>query len=93
MSISNILCTDFHALETMMMAGDAAEGDQLEPPHAFAHHSQRPLSTAAARFSRYLRCARRRHGHRTRDPREGREDGSEYDITDPPMPLAADMRF
>jgi len=75
---------DFQALETMMMAGDV--GDQLEPPHP--QYAQRPLSSAAARFSRYLRFARRRHGHRTR---EGREDGSGYDITDPPMPLSPDM--
>ncbi|KAH9935659.1 uncharacterized protein B0H18DRAFT_976726 [Fomitopsis serialis] len=80
---------DFQALETMMMAGDV--GDHLEPPHP--HYAQRPLSSAAARFSRYLRFARRRHGHRTRDGREGREDGSGYDITDPPMPLSPEMRF
>ncbi|KZT72240.1 hypothetical protein DAEQUDRAFT_763345 [Daedalea quercina L-15889] len=82
---------DFQALETMMMAGDVEDGDHLEPPHP--HYSQRPLSSAAARFSRYLRFARRRHGHRTREPRAGREDGSGYDITDPPMPLSPDMRY
>ncbi|KAH9839332.1 uncharacterized protein C8Q71DRAFT_748988 [Rhodofomes roseus] len=82
---------DFQALETMMMGGDSADGDHLEPPHP--HYAQRPLSSAAARFSRYLRFARRRHGHRTRDRREGREDGSGYDITDPPMPLSPEMRF
>ncbi|KZT10698.1 uncharacterized protein LAESUDRAFT_721063 [Laetiporus sulphureus 93-53] len=75
---------DFHALETMMAGG---AGDDLEPPHL--RESLRPLSTAAARFSRYLHIARRRHG----DRHQGREDGSGYDITDPPMPMSADMRF
>ncbi|OSX66170.1 hypothetical protein POSPLADRAFT_1031290 [Postia placenta MAD-698-R-SB12] len=71
---------DFHALE-MMMAG---EDDRLEPPRMPA--AARPLSTAAARFSRYLRSARRRHDRH-------REDGSGFDITDPPMPLAPEGRY
>ncbi|KAI0958926.1 hypothetical protein AcV7_004607 [Taiwanofungus camphoratus] len=72
---------DFHALETMM-AGDS--GDVLEPPHMPG--AARPLSTAAARFSRYLRFARRRQVRHW-------EDGSGYDATDPPVPLVPDMRF
>jgi len=68
---------DFHALETMMAAsGDAY--DTLDPPQMPG--VARPLSTAAARFSRYLRSARRR--------RRNREDGSGFDVTNPPMPLA-----
>ncbi|CCM05369.1 uncharacterized protein FIBRA_07584 [Fibroporia radiculosa] len=71
---------DFQALETMM----AGNSDPLEPPHMPG--AARPLSTAAARFSRYLRFARRRHDRR-------QEDGSGYDITDPPMPIAPEMHF
>ncbi|KAL6310400.1 hypothetical protein BKA93DRAFT_721934 [Sparassis latifolia] len=70
---------DFHALETMM----ARDDEHLELPHMFG--SARPLSTAAARFSRYLRIARRRQ------VRE-RDDGHGYDVTDPPMPLASEAR-
>ncbi|OSD07120.1 hypothetical protein PYCCODRAFT_1442528 [Trametes coccinea BRFM310] len=47
---------DFHALQTMMAASD--DGEHLEPPHMPG--AARPLSTAAARFSRYLKFARRR---------------------------------
>ncbi|KAI9067434.1 hypothetical protein FKP32DRAFT_1620782 [Trametes sanguinea] len=51
---------DFHALQTMMAASD--DGDHLEPPHMPG--AARPLSTAAARFSRYLKFARRRRQRR-----------------------------
>lgn len=71
---------DFHALEAMMARDD---GGPLEPPH-MPGASQRPWSSTSARFSRYLRFARRR-------VRE-REDGSGYDATDPPMPLAVETR-
>ncbi|RPD54743.1 hypothetical protein L227DRAFT_511251 [Lentinus tigrinus ALCF2SS1-6] len=69
---------DFHALQTMMSAGE--EGDTLEPPHPLG--SSRPISSAAARFSRYLRAARHRR------QRRAREDPDGYDATNPPLPLA-----
>ncbi|TFK89078.1 hypothetical protein K466DRAFT_519611 [Polyporus arcularius HHB13444] len=67
---------DFQALQTMMNAGE--EGDTLEPPPP--HGGPRPISSAAARFSRYLRAARHR--------RRAREDPAGYDATNPPLPLA-----
>ncbi|OBZ70807.1 Receptor y region, transmembrane domain- and RING domain-containing protein 4 [Grifola frondosa] len=79
LSSSCPLCRqDFQALQTMM-AGDSS--DHLEPPH-MPEAAARPLSSAAARFSRYLRFARRRHG--------GREGPHGYDPTNPPMPVAAE---
>ncbi|KAI0630111.1 hypothetical protein C8Q77DRAFT_1136492 [Trametes polyzona] len=63
LSSSCPLCRqDFHALQTMMAASDDA--DHLEPPHMPG--AARPLSTAAARFSRYLKFARRRRQRRAR---------------------------
>ncbi|KAI0075124.1 hypothetical protein K474DRAFT_1564301, partial [Panus rudis PR-1116 ss-1] len=73
---------DFHALETMM-ASDTR--DNLEPPTPHGS-SGRPLSTAGARLSRYLRLAARRR--RGRANREGINPG--YDPTNPSMPLAPD---
>ena len=56
------------------------------PATAAAAH--RPLSSAAARFSRYLRAARhRRQRDRERDWAR-REDPAGYDATDPPFPIA-----
>jgi len=82
LSSSCPLCRqDFHALETLM-AGDM--GDPLEPPRMPG--ASRPLSSAGARFSRYLRLARRRQRGR-------REDPFGYDPTNPPMPIAADTRL
>ena len=50
--------------------------------------AHRPLSSAAARFSRYLRAARhRRQRDRERDWAR-REDPAGYDATDPPLPIA-----
>ncbi|KAI0705107.1 hypothetical protein C8T65DRAFT_653241 [Cerioporus squamosus] len=69
---------DFQALQTMMNAGE--EGDTLEPPHPLG--APRPISSAAARFSRYLRAARHRR------QRRAREDPGGYDATNPPLPLA-----
>lgn len=48
----------------------------LEPPPPIG--GQRPISTAGARFSRYLRSARQRHRQRARGD----------DPTNPPLPLA-----
>ncbi|KAI0762124.1 hypothetical protein BD413DRAFT_217414 [Trametes elegans] len=74
LSSSCPLCRqDFQALQTMMAAGD--DGEHLEPPHFPG--AARPLSSAAARFSRYLKFARRRH------QRRGDADG-----TGPPLPVA-----
>ena len=56
----------------------ATLGVPATPATATAAH--RPLSSAAARFSRYLRTARRR--------RRAREDAGGYDATNPPLPLA-----
>ncbi|KAI0369673.1 hypothetical protein BV20DRAFT_967655 [Pilatotrama ljubarskyi] len=79
LSSSCPLCRqDFQALQTMMAAAD--DGDHLEPPHMPG--AARPLSTAATRFSRYLKFARRRR------QRRAREDSSGYDATNPPMPVA-----
>ncbi|KAI0355724.1 hypothetical protein OH77DRAFT_1454268 [Trametes cingulata] len=79
LSSSCPLCRqDFQALQTMMAAAD--DGEHLEPPHMPG--AARPLSTAAARFSRYLKFARRRRQRRVR------EDSSGYDATNPPMPVA-----
>jgi hypothetical protein len=76
---------DFHVLETMMSA-DGHEppehGDHLEPPHPQYAAGMRPLSTAGARLSRYLKLARRTR----RRNREGVPH--EYDPTYPPMPYA-----
>ncbi|KAI8993874.1 hypothetical protein BD414DRAFT_480700 [Trametes punicea] len=69
---------DFQALQTMMAAGD--DGEHLEPPHMPG--AARPLSTAAARFSRYLKFARRR-----RQRRVG-EDANGYDVTARPTSVA-----
>lgn len=69
---------DFHTLETMM--SNDGHDDYLEPPPPLG---SRPLSTAGARLSRYLRLARRR-----RRDREGVPHG--YDPTNPPMPYAPD---
>ncbi|EKM54538.1 uncharacterized protein PHACADRAFT_196968 [Phanerochaete carnosa HHB-10118-sp] len=69
---------DFHVLETMMHSTDG-HGD-LPPPPEFGN--SRPLSTAGARFSRYIRLARRTR----RRNREGVPHG--YDPTNPPMPPA-----
>ena len=63
-----------------MMAPDEEPGEHAEPAHAAA---ARPISSAAARFSRYLRTARRHHRQRRR------EDTGGYDDTNPPLPLAA----
>ncbi|KAI0645948.1 hypothetical protein C8Q79DRAFT_910210 [Trametes meyenii] len=80
LSSSCPLCRqDFHALQTMMQASDDA--DNLEPPHMPG--AARPLSTAAARFSRYLKFARRR---RQRHGVPGQSGG--YDATVPPLPVA-----
>ncbi|KAI0744233.1 hypothetical protein C8Q80DRAFT_1106453 [Daedaleopsis nitida] len=79
LSSSCPLCRqDFQALQTMMSAGE--EGDTLETP-VQGPGASRPHSSTAARFSRYLRAARRHRQRRARD-REG------YDATDPPLPLA-----
>ncbi|KAL4254244.1 hypothetical protein ABKN59_002875 [Abortiporus biennis] len=72
---------DFHALETMMNRSD--EGDHLEPPAPLG--SSRPLSNAGARFSRYIRMARRRRGRN-----QNREGPHGYDPTNPTMPIAAE---
>ncbi|OCH95110.1 hypothetical protein OBBRIDRAFT_768211 [Obba rivulosa] len=83
LSSSCPLCRqDFHVLETLM-AGDMDE--QLEPPR-MPGASYRPLSTAGARFSRYLRLARRRQRGRG-------EDSLGYDPTNPPMPIAPETRL
>lgn len=71
------LTLDFHALETMMSNDGHTD---LEPPPPLG--TSRPLSTAGARFSRYLRLARRTR----RRNREGVPHG--YDPTNPPMPVA-----
>ncbi|TBU61608.1 hypothetical protein BD310DRAFT_956809 [Dichomitus squalens] len=79
LSSSCPLCRqDFQALQTMMTAGE--EADHLEPPHVLG--SARPMSSAAARFSRYLRTARRRR------QRRAHEDQGGYDPTNPPVPIA-----
>ncbi|KAI0085162.1 hypothetical protein BDY19DRAFT_458827 [Irpex rosettiformis] len=89
LSSSCPLCRqDFHVLETMMSSdghGPPEHGDSLEPPHphfASGTNGSRPLSTAGARLSRYLRLARRTR----RRNREGMPHG--YDPTNPPMPVA-----
>ncbi|EIW63620.1 uncharacterized protein TRAVEDRAFT_112619 [Trametes versicolor FP-101664 SS1] len=80
LSSSCPLCRqDFHALQTMMAASDS--GEHLEPPHMPG--AARPMSTAAARFSRYLKFARRR-----RQQRRVRGDASGYDTTNRPMSVA-----
>ncbi|OJT05793.1 transmembrane domain- and RING domain-containing protein 4 [Trametes pubescens] len=80
LSSSCPLCRqDFHALQTMMAAGD--DGEHLEPPHMLG--AARPMSTAAARFSRYLKFARRRRQQR---PVPGDLGG--YDTTNRPMSVA-----
>lgn len=63
----------------MMAASDS--GEHLEPPHMPG--AARPMSTAAARFSRYLKFARRR-----RQQRRVRGDASGYDTTNRPMSVA-----
>ncbi|KAI0821697.1 hypothetical protein BC628DRAFT_1412819 [Trametes gibbosa] len=79
LSSSCPLCRqDFHALQTMMAASD--DGEHLEPPHMPG--AARPLSTAAARFSRYLKFARRRRMRRVH------EDGSGHDLTNARMSVA-----
>ncbi|EMD37842.1 hypothetical protein CERSUDRAFT_114486 [Gelatoporia subvermispora B] len=84
LSSSCPLCRqDFHVLETLM-AGDM--GEHLEPPRMPGASSSRPLSTAGARFSRYLRMARRRQRGR-------RDDLLGYDPTNPPMPMAPETRL
>ncbi|KAI1795737.1 hypothetical protein LXA43DRAFT_735012 [Ganoderma leucocontextum] len=87
LSSSCPLCRqDFQALQTMMDAGEEAE--HPEPPHAPALGSgpgpgaARPISSAAARFSKYLRTARR---HRQRRAREDPSGSSAMDV--PPLPL------
>ncbi|KIP05108.1 hypothetical protein PHLGIDRAFT_108675 [Phlebiopsis gigantea 11061_1 CR5-6] len=78
---------DFHVLETMMSNdGHNNDTDHLEPPPPLGS-SSRPLSTAGARLSRYLRLAR----HTRRRNREGVPHG--YDPTDPHMPMAPDTSF
>ncbi|KAI0779339.1 hypothetical protein C8Q74DRAFT_1446931 [Fomes fomentarius] len=71
---------DFQALQTMMDAGEEGDTFALEPPHMPG--TSRPISSAAARFSRYLRAARRRR------QRRAREDVGGYDATDPPLAFA-----
>ncbi|GJE92146.1 E3 ubiquitin protein ligase [Phanerochaete sordida] len=82
LSSSCPLCRqDFHVLENMMHSSD----DHVEHlPLPAEHGSSRPLSTAGARFSRYIRLARRTR-RRNRN-REGVPHG--YDPTNPPMPPA-----
>ena len=71
----------------MMSDGEEA-AEHPEPAHALHPSSAsgphlggaRPISSAAARFSKYLRTARRR--------RRAREDAGGYDATNPPLPLA-----
>jgi len=78
LSSSCPLCRqDFHALETMM-SHDGHDDDHLEPPPPIG---SRPLSSAGARLSRYLRLARRRR-------RDNRESADGYDPTNPPLPMA-----
>ncbi|KAI0334988.1 hypothetical protein GY45DRAFT_1317444 [Cubamyces sp. BRFM 1775] len=67
---------DFQALQTMIASSD--DGDHLEPPHMPG--AARPISTAAARFSRYLKFARRR--------RQRRERGDASSTGHEPMPVA-----
>ncbi|KAI0690118.1 hypothetical protein BC835DRAFT_1366082 [Cytidiella melzeri] len=84
LSSSCPLCRqDFHALETMMSSDGhgSPDGEYLEPPHPH-YAGTRPLSTAGARLSRYLKLARRTR----RRNREGVPRG--YDPTNPPMPVA-----
>ncbi len=64
----------------MMDAGEEGDTFALEPPHMPG--TSRPISSAAARFSRYLRAARRRR------QRRAREDVGGYDATDPPLAFA-----
>ncbi|KAI0339775.1 hypothetical protein BDW22DRAFT_1431273 [Trametopsis cervina] len=86
LSSSCPLCRqDFHVLETMMSSDGHEPGDALalEPPHAH-FTGTRPMSTAGARLSRYLKIARRTR----RRNREGVPHG--YDPTNPSMPPAAE---
>ena len=65
--------------------GPPEQGDHLEPPHphfAAGTNGSRPLSSAGARLSRYLKLARRTR----RRNREGVPHG--YDPTNPAMPVA-----
>ncbi|KAH9892806.1 hypothetical protein C8Q73DRAFT_699539 [Cubamyces lactineus] len=71
---------DFQALQTMIASSD--DGDHLEPPHMPG--AARPISTAAARFSRYLKFARRRRQRRER----GDASSTAHEGTGPPMPVA-----
>lgn len=77
---------DFHALETMMGTDTTNTADHLEPPTPHGT-TGRPLSTAGARLSRYLRLAKRRRGRN----REGVPAG--YDPTNPPMPPAPETNL
>ncbi|KAH9942496.1 uncharacterized protein BXZ73DRAFT_88050 [Epithele typhae] len=78
---------DFQALQTMMTATDATADAELEPPPALgaAATPHRPLSSAAARFSRYLRVARHR---RRAGEGEGMSAAAGPDPTNPYAPLA-----
>nr|VWO99597.1 Transcriptional repressor TUP1 [Ganoderma boninense] len=88
LSSSCPLCRqDFQALQTMMAAGEEAEHpEHAEPPHAHTAGSAhaRPISSAAARFSKYLRTARR---HRQRRAREDASGSSATDDLPPPLPM------
>ncbi|PIL35805.1 hypothetical protein GSI_01465 [Ganoderma sinense ZZ0214-1] len=83
LSSSCPLCRqDFQALQTMMAAGEEAEHpEHSEPSHAHAGGSghARPISSAAARFSKYLRTARR---HRQRPKKAGRKFFAFYNCGD-----------
>ena len=69
-----------------MMTADGGDVDTpLEPPPPLGASHHRPLSSAAARFSRYLRVAR--HRRRAREA-EGTGTAGD-DPTNPPAPLAA----
>lgn len=82
LSSSCPLCRqDFHVLETMMHSSDD-HVEHLGLPMPPELGTGRPVSTAGARFSRYLRLARRTR----RRNREGVPRG--YDPTNPPMPPA-----
>lgn len=83
MNCSLSFLADFHVLENMMSSEGPDHGDYLEPPPMHILSGARPLSSAGARLSRYLRLARRT---RRRNNREGMPHG--YDPTNPSYPYA-----